>query len=237
MYKKLNLYKRKNRGYVINDNKFAPVELEADVCYVLDKYMAQILIINGSISGNAGNTAELLGLAEMRLSEQGHTVDYLELVRDPSLDRIIEQASKADAFIFGTGTYWDSWGSPLQKFFEITSSTEGEDYWLGKPVAAIVTAHAVGSKGILSRLFGVLNVYGMLIPPLAGFAYTFVNHVALTKNVAPEELEKELWSHHDVDIVTHNLIEAINGTNRWKKWPSDNVHYVDKWLNLLTGDE
>ena len=194
--------------------------------------MSNILIINGSISGAQGNTAELLALAEEQLTEQGHTVDYLELARDPSLDRILAQCEKADAFIFGTGTYWDSWGSPLQKFFEITSSTEGDDYWMGKPVAAIVTAHAVGSKGILSRLFGVLNVYGMMIPPLAGFAYTFVNHVALTKNVAPEELEKELWSHHDVEIICHNLIEALKRTNNWKKWPSDNVHFVEKWLHL-----
>jgi len=217
--------------------KVVPVEFLLFLCYNRPTAMAQILIINGSISGSAGNTAELLALAEERLTEQGHSVDYLELVRDPSLERIIDQASKADAFIFGTGTYWDSWGSPLQKFFEITSSTEGDSCWLGKPVAAIVTAHAVGSKGILSRLFGVLNVYGMLIPPLAGFAYTFVNHVALTKEVAPEELEKELWSHHDVEIVTHNLLQAVQGTREWKKWPSDNVHYVEKWLHLYSGDE
>lgn len=197
--------------------------------------MANILIINGSISGSSGNTAELLAMAEEKLTEEGvNTVEYLELARDPSLDRILEAASKADAFIFGTGTYWDSWGSPLQKFFEITSSTEGDSYWMGKPASAIVTAHAVGAKGILSRLFGVLNVYGMMIPPLAGFAFTFVNHVALSNNVAPEELQKELWSSDDVEIICHNLIEAVNRTNNWKQWPRDNVHYVNKWLSIYS---
>jgi NAD(P)H-dependent FMN reductase len=198
--------------------------------------MSNILIINGSISGSSGNTAELLALAEDFITSQpgNHKVEYLELVRDPDLERIIEMASKADAFIFGTGTYWDSWGSPLQKFFEITSSTEGDQCWLGKPVGAIVTAHAVGAKGILSRLFGVLNVYGMIIPPLAGFAYTFVNHVALKEKVAPDELQKELWSSDDVEIVCHNLLEVLAGTKNWKQWPRDNVHYVDKWLNIYS---
>lgn len=196
--------------------------------------MSKILIVNGSISGSSGNTAELLAMAEEKLEAFGHNIEYLELARDPTLDYILELADRADAFIFGTGTYWDSWGSPLQKFFEITSSTEGDKYWIGKPVAAIVTAHAVGSKGILSRLFGVLNVYGMLIPPLCGFAYTFVNHVALTTGVAPEELEKELWSYHDVDIICHNLSEAISGGKNWKQWPCDNVHFVDKWLNIYS---
>lgn len=198
-------------------------------------FMAHILIINGSISGISGNTAELLALAEEKLTDAKHTVSYLELCRDPDLDRMLSEASKADAFIFGTGTYWDSWGSPLQKFFELTSSTEGESYWLGKPVGTIVTAHAVGAKGILSRLFGVLNVYGMLIPPLAGLAYTYVNQVALPK--APEDLQKELWTADDVEIVCHNLLEALHGGKNWKQWPVDNVHFTDKWLHIYSSQE
>ncbi len=193
--------------------------------------MAHVLIINGSISGIAGNTAELLGLAEERFSKEA-SVSYLELCRDPSLERILDEAKKADAFLFGTGTYWDSWGSPLQKFFEITSSTEGDPCWLGKPTGAIVTAHAVGAKGILSRLFGIFNVYGMLIPPLAGFAYTYVNHVAMAH--APDDLKKELWTSGDVDIVCHNILEAVRGGKQWKQWPSDNLHFSEKWLNLYS---
>ena len=193
--------------------------------------MPNILIINGSISGISGNTAELLALAEEKLSLEGE-VSYLELCRDPSLEHILSMAEKADGFLFGTGTYWDSWGSPLQKFFEITSSTEGEKYWIGKPVGVIVTAHAVGAKGIVSRLFGVLNVYGMFIPPLAGFAYTHVNHVAIPH--ASESLKKELWTADDVEIVCHNLLEAAKGGKNWKQWPMDNLHFTDKWLDIYS---
>jgi hypothetical protein len=78
--------------------------------------MSHVLLINGSLGGNTGNTAELMALAEERLSKDV-TVTHLELCREPSMDRILEEVSKADAFIFGTGTYWDSWGSPLQRFF------------------------------------------------------------------------------------------------------------------------
>src|SRR5512141_1092226 len=131
--------------------------------------MPTVLIVNGSLGGASGNTAELLALAEERLSKEA-SVSTLELVREPTLDRILAAVADADAFLFGSGTYWDSWGSPLQRFFEMTAHTEGQACWVGKPVAAIVTAHAVGSKGVLSRLLGVLNVYGMLIPPFAGLA-------------------------------------------------------------------
>jgi len=191
----------------------------------------RILIINGSLSGSTGNTAELLALAQERL-EAYADVGYLELCRNPALDRILTEAEDADAFLFGTGTYWDSWGSPLQRFLEITAHTEGMRYWLGKPAAAIVTAHAVGAKSVLSRLFGVLNIYGMLIPPLAGFAYTFVNQVALPH--AGDHLRNELWSIADVDTVTHNLLEATNGGKNWHSWPTNEGRAGDKWLDIYT---
>jgi multimeric flavodoxin WrbA len=193
--------------------------------------MSNVLIVNGSLNGSEGNTAELLALAEERLSSEA-TVSYLELCRDPAMDRILDAAAEADAFLFGTGTYWDSWGSPLQRFLEMTAHTEAESYWVGKPVGAIVTAHAVGAKGVLSRLFGVLNVYGMLVPPMAGFAYTFVNQVALDH--ANEHLRNELWTVEDVEVVCHNLMEAVRGGRNWKQWPSNSGRYGEKWLTAYS---
>lgn len=194
--------------------------------------MATILIVNGSLGGNAGNTAELLALAEERLSPEVK-VTHLELVREPTLDRILDEVSAADALLFGTGTYWDSWGSPLQRFLEMTAHTEGQAYWVGKPVGAIVTAHAVGAKGVLSRLLGVLNVYGMLVPPFAGFAYTYVNEVALPH--ASDHLKNELWSPADVDVVCHNLLTALRQGTDWSQWPINNGRYGEKWLYAYTG--
>ena len=189
--------------------------------------MPHVLLINGSLGGNTGNTAELMALAEECLSKDV-TVTHLELSREPSMDRILEEVSRADAFIFGTGTYWDSWGSPLQRFLEMTAHTEGMPYWFGKPVGVIVTAHAVGAKSVLSRLIGVLNVYGMRIPPLAGLAYTWANEAALM--CAPEHLKRELWTPKDVEVVCHNVLEMLSGRNEWMRWPTCEGESGEKWL-------
>lgn len=193
--------------------------------------MARVLIVNGSLGGAQGNTAELLALAEEALAPQAE-IAHLELVREPSLERILREAECADGFLFGTGTYWDSWGSPLQRFFEITAATEGDPVWRGKPAGAVVTAHAVGAKGVLSRLLGVLNVYGMLIPPFAGLTYTYASHVALPH--APEHLARELWTPDDVAVVCHNLLEAIRGGRDWRAWPSNSGLSDLKWLDVYS---
>lgn len=187
----------------------------------------RVLIVDGSLGGSAGNTAELLALAQRRFEREA-AVEYLELVRQPSLERILGAVGGADAILFGTGTYWDSWGSPLQRFFEMTAHTEGEALWVGKPAGAVVTGHAVGSKGVLSRLFGVLNVYGMMIPPFAGFAYRWVDAVAAPQ--AGEHLRNELWSPADVEVVCHNLLAALSCRVEWKGWPTNQGRSGDKWL-------
>jgi multimeric flavodoxin WrbA len=189
------------------------------------------LIINGSLGGSTGNTAELLAIAEERFAPHA-SVSYLELCREPNMDRIVEAASSADGFLFGTGTYWDSWGSPLQRFLEMTAHTEGADLWLGKPAGAIVTAHAVGAKSVLSRLLGVMNVFGMLIPPFAGMTYTWSNEVALEH--ACDHLRNELWKPRDVEVVAHNVLEAMRGTRDWISWSTNEGRHGEKWLTAYS---
>jgi len=194
--------------------------------------MPNILIVNGSLGGATGNTAELLAMAEVRLREGGAEVSHLEMCREPSMDRVLEAVTKADGFIFGTGTYWDAWGSPMQKFLEMTAHTEGQPMWVGKPAGAIVTAHAVGAKGVLTRLLGVMNVYGVLLPPFAGFSYTYVADTALPH--ASDHLRNELWTSADVDVICHNLLEAVNKTYQWVQWPTNEGKYGAKWLHVYS---
>jgi hypothetical protein len=186
-----------------------------------------ILLVNGSLGGSTGNTAELLALAEEALNPHAK-VETLELIRQPSMDRILAAVEQADGFIFGTGTYWDSWGSPMQIFLEMTAHTEGEAMWVGKPCGIIATAHAVGAKGIVSRLMGVLNVYGLVFPPFAGIAYTWANDVALPH--ASDHLRNELWTPRDVEVITHNVLEYLRGGKDWRHWPSNSGRYGEKWL-------
>lgn len=194
----------------------------------------RVLIVNGALGGPYGNTAELLALAEEALSP-AHAIEHLDLSRHPHLDRVLEAVARADGFVFGTGTYWDSWSSHLQRFLEETAHTEGSLLWVGKPGAIIATAHAVGAKGIISRLMGVLNVYGLMFPPMAGLGVTYVNQVAYP--AASDHLRNELWTPADVSTVCHNLAEALAGTSQWKQWPTNSGRYGEQWLFCYSGRE
>ena len=189
--------------------------------------MQTILIVNGALGGSTGNTSELLALAEERLSAHA-AVSHLELCRDPSLERVLGACTEADGFLFGSGTYWESWGSPLQRFLEMTAHTEGREVWRGKPAGAIVTSHAIGASGVLSRLLGVLNAYGLMIPPFCGMTYSWAADVALPH--APKHLRNELGTPDDVGVVCHNVLEAVSCGNDWKSWPTSEGLSAEKWL-------
>jgi multimeric flavodoxin WrbA len=191
-----------------------------------------VLIVNGGLGGRLGNTAELLAIAEDRLSPHAN-VAHLELCREPSLERILAACQASDGFLFGTGTYWESWGSPLQRFFEMTAHTEGGEVWRGKPAGAVVTAHAAGASSVLSRLLAVLNAYGMLIPPFGGMAYTWAADVA--RSIASDHLAREIGSPEDVAVVCHNLLSAMAGTQDWACLPTSEGRAGDKWLFAYSG--
>ncbi len=186
-----------------------------------------ILIVNGSCGGAHGNTAVLLDLAVQCLSTRA-TVSQLNLTDDFSSDRARELLKASSGFVFGSGTYWDSWGSPLQKFLEEMTPTEGSDLWLGKPAGVIVTTHSVGGKGVLSRLQGVLNTFGAAIPPMSGLVYSTVNHLALKQGESA--LTDDLWRPDDIKVVCHNLLEACANGKNWIAWPVDRASFGARWL-------
>jgi hypothetical protein len=187
----------------------------------------RVLIINGSLGGATGNTGEVLAIAEETLLNRVE-VETLDLSRQPHIDRILEAVGRADGLVFGTGAYWDSWSSYMQTFLEETAHTEGSSLWVGKPGAIFVTAHAVGAKGVISRLMGVMNVYGLSFPPMCGLGITYVNETAIPH--ATDHLRRELWTTADIETVCHNLSEALDGTNRWCQWPTNSGQYGEKWL-------
>jgi len=121
----------------------------------------------------------------------------------------------ADCLILGTGTYWDSWGSPMQQFFEKMTILEGSTYLRGKPAAAIVTMHSVGGKEVASRMLGNLINLGCTIPPFAGFAYSYSDHIAHKAKVAGKKIMDDVWNIEDIDTIIDNLHVAatINNNN------------------------
>lgn len=185
-----------------------------------------ILIINGSPSGASGNCQRLIKIIQKSLPKSAKTkvIHLVNLKKTPHKD--IQQAS---GFIFVTGTYWDSWGSPLQKFLEDATDLEGTSAFVGKPAAVFILNHSVGGKAVLSRLQGVLSTFGCLIPPMTGMVYSLVTSLAL-KNSKSLKHKDDFWTLDDIDMILENLELALHIKTKWKAWPVDRKNFRKNWL-------
>jgi multimeric flavodoxin WrbA len=191
----------------------------------------KIGFINGSLGGQTGNTGRLLRELASRLTEGSDVeVEWFNLNTTPPAALDAERIAACQGFVFATGTYWDSWGSPLQAFLEHITPTEGREIWLGKPAAVLVTMHSVGGREVVSRLQGVLNALGMMSPPFSGMAYSFANQLALKNLPAPEE--SDFWQVADLETLAHNLLEAARGTGHYRPWAVDRRDPAALWLDL-----
>ncbi|MBZ0122119.1 MAG: NAD(P)H-dependent oxidoreductase [Sandaracinaceae bacterium] len=191
-----------------------------------------IAAINGGLGGGSGNTAALLEHAARVIGERARVI-AITLAERPGFARHEAALRGADALLLGTGTYWDSWSSLLQRFLEEATPSEGTDLWLGKPAAVLVTAHSVGGKGVLSRLQGVLCTLGCAIPPMSGLVVTLASQAALAPEHGPglgPGAGDDLWSPDDLGVVVHNLLESIAGTRRFEAWPVDRGDPSRRWL-------
>ena len=191
-----------------------------------------ILIINGSLGGADGNTSVLIKTALKYLTGHKANTDTLHL--ENGMDNLKEKLIWADGFIFTSGTYWDSWGSPMQKFLEISTQFEASDLFLYKPASVLISMHSVGGKGVLSRLQGVLNTIGLAIPPMSGMVYSLATHLLLTSNQVPTGLDKDFnddfWSLEDIEIIIHNLMTTVYHKHNFKSWPVDRKDPKRSWL-------
>lgn len=211
-----------------------------------------LLILNASLAGDAGNTAVLLARARRRLARRA-TVESLTLAplaidsglapaapispRSTLNPPLAAALARADGFLIGTGTHWDSWSSVLQKFLEDATPTEGTALWLGKPAAVVVSEHSTGGKGVLSRLQGVLVTLGCSIPPMSGFVLS--RAALLAAEHAPDpSTTHDFWGEADLRVICHNLAEAARvslpgakpAQPRWRTWPVDRREFNTRWL-------
>ena len=199
-----------------------------------------LLIINGSPKGEKGNTQSIIDHL-LKMGEelkQECEVIQLEIFNRSwntspieTLEKIKVLYQKHDGIIFTTGTYWDSWGSPLQCFLENTTSLEAHECLLGKPCAVIVTMHAVGGKEILSRLQGVLNTQGFLIPPMTGFVYSLTQKLS---SESQSSFQDDFWTLDDLQYLYHNLMVSIIDKQErklhFKAWPVDHKDPARMWI-------
>lgn len=188
--------------------------------------MMRVLAVQAGLGGDHGNGAVLLDRA---VSILGRDARVERATLDATTDFSAHEAalSRADALVVATGTYWDSWSSHLQRFLEQATPSEGTALWLGKPVAVLVTAHAVGGKGVLSRLQGVLVTLGAQIPPMSGLVVTMATELARAHG---GDHGDDLWSADDLDVVCHNLLESARGGRSFRSWAVDRADPKRLWL-------
>lgn len=192
-------------------------------------------ILNGSLGGRTGNTNNLIQKVRKLILKRDPSTKIRVIHLSPTFDWIkVRRAIKAsDALIFTTGTYWDSWGSPMQQLFEKMTQIEGKRHLLGKPAGAIVTMHSVGGKEVCSRILGNLVGLGCMVPPFTGFAYSYADHVAHKKRTTGNKLLDDVWHLKDLEAFIHNLFEARLGTNNWIVWDYLDTEAMDPnyvWL-------
>lgn len=192
----------------------------------------RILLINGSSNGSKGQSGTIARAITSELSESNE-IKTLTLHDDKDLESWREQLSWAEGFVFLSGTYWDSWGSPLQYFLEQTTDWEVSEVWLGKPAGVIVTMHSVGGKAILSRLQGVLNTLGMIIPPLCGLVYSLNTHLIDKDN----DHYDDFWHLDEVPLILNNVAKQIEINRKikfeWQTWDVDRADVKRPWLGQL----
>jgi NAD(P)H-dependent FMN reductase len=194
----------------------------------------RILLLNASLAGREGNSARLLAALA------SHLAPHAELLRatlagpgpgsaeSTDFTNLQPALRAADAFVFATGTHWDSWSSPLQKFLEDATPAEATALWLGKPAAVLVTEHSTGGKGVLSRLQGVLVTLGCSIPPLSGLVLS----QAAQRARAADSNSEDYWSPEDLAVVAHNLLAAARQPRAdWRAWPVDRSNYTHTWID------
>jgi len=199
----------------------------------------RLLLLNGALAGNGGNTAAALAAARRRLVRHAD-VESLTLAdafadspasggrSDHQPSAIADALARADGFLVGTGTHWDSWSSVLQRFLETATPLEGTATWLGKPAAVVVTEHSVGGKAVLSRLQGVLVTLGCALPPMSGLVLSRAALLAAAKDPAAA---RDFWSRSDLGVVCHNLLTATRvRAQPWKAWPVDRADFRARWL-------
>lgn len=196
--------------------------------------MKKILIFNASPEVQKGNCALLIekniqpSLAKSVKTEVVHLAKLKNLGTNKKLLKSIQQAS---GFIFVSGTYWDSWGSPLQKYLEEMTYLEGTSAYLGKPAAVVILNHSVGGKAVLSRLQGVLVTLGCLIPPMSGMVYGLNTELVLKKSSKTKSSHQDdFWSLDDLQIIFENLLRSLKIDIAWAQWPVDRQNFKKLWL-------
>ena len=191
---------------------------------------SRLLLLNGSLRGSEGNTASLLQRASQFLGSDWHADTLCLADYAGSVEALLERLLAADAFLLGSGVYWGSWGSPLQRFLEVISAHELSPCFLGKPAGAVISADSIGGLDVAQRLLGAFSLLGCLVPPLSTVV---VSRAACAASTADPEANADVWQVEDLQIVVQNLVtaQALRALP-WATWP---VRKLPSWQGAYPG--
>lgn len=182
-------------------------------------------MVNGSLGGMSGNTAKFLDVATELLSKRVQVENYCLGKTGKSRAALILSLDACQGILLATGNYWSNHSSFIQAFIEEISELEGTSSLLGKPISFLLTQHSIGGSDVIARLSNIFNNLGCALPPLNSVVLSMVNQLALEC----DPKQNDVWSPADLEILVHNLVEAVEGTNNWRPFDVDRDHVYDLW--------
>ncbi|MBO9564766.1 MAG: NAD(P)H-dependent oxidoreductase [Niastella sp.] len=197
-----------------------------------------ILLINGSIRGELGNAGAIVQQAASYL-KQKHNVSSSILTLSQlksSIAGVYDLLNSSSGFFVTTGTYWNSWGSPLQRFLEVMTAFENAPALFGKPVSCAITMDSVGGTDVAARLHFAFAGLGCWSPPCSTIVLSRTGQEAIAASVGKEDDPNEdVWRLSDLEVVLDNLVTATQIKPDWKCWPHGKLSMPEgKWPD--TGD-
>jgi hypothetical protein len=167
----------------------------------------RLAIVDGSLRPGDGNTARALERVVRSLGSRA-TVDRIALgTFRGTVPELSSRLRAAQGFLVGSGTYWNSWGSPLQRFFEVMTPYEATDVFAFKPASVVVTMDATGGAEVAARLSATLACFGCQVPP---FGWMALSRVAAELEARSPEATRDVWGPGDLDVLGANLLAAMN---------------------------
>ena len=181
-----------------------------------------ILIINGSLRGDEGNSGAIARKAASYLKETyGRETKVLTLASSkPSIREVYELLVDSEGFLAITGNYWNNWGSPLQRFIEVSTAFENSPAFFGKPFTCAISMDSVGGAEIAARLHSAFSGLGCWSPPCSTLVLSRVGQEAIQNTMGqPDDPNEDVWRLDDLQIVLDNLVIASGLPQSWKAWP------------------
>lgn len=185
----------------------------------------RIVVLDGSLRPDEGNTARALSRCTAAF-DPAVVVDRVALsAYTGTSGQMAARIRAAHGILVGTGTYWGSWGSPLQQFLELMTPWETTDVFFGKPASIVVTMDSTGGAEIAARLAATFVCLGCWLPPLGFMALSRVG-VALAEH-APEST-RDVWTPADASFIAQNLVVAARAPRpAYAAWPVERAEPQD----------